>query len=50
LKTGESGCDFVWSVVRVYESAHPVYASLDHPLFACGGKRVEKFIIKLLFF
>ena len=34
----------------IYESTHPIYASLDHPLFACGGKRVEKIIIKLLFF
>jgi hypothetical protein len=21
---------------------HPVYAALDHPLFACGGKRAGK--------
>ena len=24
------------------EPTHPIYASLDHPLFAFGGKRVEK--------
>jgi hypothetical protein len=24
------------------QKTHPVYASLDHPLFACGGKRVGK--------
>jgi len=23
---------------------HPVYASLDHPLFACGGKRGRKWM------
>ena len=26
---------------------HPVFASLDHPLFAFGGKRVSELIIEL---
>jgi len=29
-------------MITVVESTHPVYAALDHPLFACGGKRVKK--------
>jgi hypothetical protein len=33
------------------QQTHPVYASLDAPLFACGGKRVKKaFIFCLLSF
>ena len=24
------------------QTTHPICASLDHPLFACGGKRVAK--------
>jgi len=30
------------ALIQVAESTHPVYASLDHPLFACGRKRVKK--------
>jgi hypothetical protein len=26
------------------QKTHPVYASLDHPLFACGVKRVGEWI------
>ncbi|NOW93409.1 hypothetical protein FHW89_000056 [Mucilaginibacter sp. SG564] len=41
----------LFRVIRhlVPESTHPVYASLDHPLFASGGKRVEKKLTATLF-
>jgi hypothetical protein len=32
------GLRFDW-VRKVDDFTHPVYASLYHPLFACGGKR-----------
>jgi len=36
------GLDHVQIYLIEYYSTHPVFASLDHPLFACGGKRVKK--------
>jgi hypothetical protein len=32
------------------ELTHPVYASLDHPLFTCGGKRGFSKIVKKVFY
>jgi hypothetical protein len=31
-----------------YRLTHPVIASLDHPLFACGGKRVKQLNLKAI--
>jgi len=35
------GCLLVSSGNERATFTHPVFASLDHPLFACGGKRVN---------
>jgi hypothetical protein len=40
LQTGSSYGAYLRGVNG--ELTHPAVASLDHPLFACGGKRVEE--------
>jgi hypothetical protein len=39
----------VINLKKVVESTHPVYASLDHPLFGFAGKRGFPKIVKKVF-